>query len=286
VGVEGLNTVSTSAYNSAQGVYGMKLLNNKYTGPIITLRANTDTTGTQTSDFYANLSGDLTTQYGMLGTSVTSWLSGLSANTSYAYVTKWYDQSVNTTNHATQTVTTSQPVYDVANKVINFGYTGAGGGYVTTYNSNAYLNLPNGSLPYGDSSYSVIFKHWNLNSYTNNNTGFWSGGTTVTNQLNMVLCLNTSYCNDWWSGGAATFGTLNANSVITCTYISGGGVHKGYQNNSSTSLATGVRSQTNSNNKIGYAPGNSNGYLNGQLYYFYVFNSSLLDADRLLIEAT
>jgi hypothetical protein len=278
-----LNTVTTGAYNSACGVYSIKLLNVNYAGAVLNLRASTDTTGTSTQDFYADLSGNLTT---LSGSTVLSWVSGLNANQSYAFITKWYDQSVTTTNHATQTTTNLQPVYDITNKVVNFGYSGGSGGYVANYNSNAFFNLPDSTFPYNDSSYSITHKNWNLNSYTNGQTGFWTGGTTSNGKLNMLLALGNQYCNDWWNGGTNLFGTVKANSVITCTYTSGGGTHIGYQDGTSTNLSTFVRSQTNSNNKIGYAPGNSNGYLNGQLYYFYIFSTALTNADRLLIEAT
>ncbi len=283
-----LNKITTAAYNSAQGAYGVKLLNTNYTGAIIQLRASTDTAGTSLQDFYSDLLGNLTTQYASAGTSVVNWLSGLSANQSYAYVTKWYDQSVTTINHATQTVKTSQPVYDVANKVINFGYTGAGGGYVTTYNNNAYLNLPTGAIPYADSSYTVIFKHWNVGG-----VGFINGGMNNANAN--CLCIRTHLGNtylEYWGSYYIAGGILNSNNVYSTTYVTGSSQQPIYINSllAATGTMTSPRTQLSSPNFIGVtntqslSPGTE--YMNGQLYYMYIFNSSLSNADRIIIEST
>jgi hypothetical protein len=113
-------------------VYGSKLLNSAYTGAALTLRANGGTGAS--SDFYADLSGNLTTGSGGSGTSFASWLSTQGGSTTYVFVSKWYDQSVTSTNHATQVTTSLQPCYDVANKLVDFGYASG--------NTNRYLALP------------------------------------------------------------------------------------------------------------------------------------------------
>ena len=153
-----LQYLTTAGYNSCQGAYGCRLLNSNYTGPVMTLRSSGGTGAS--SDFYADVNGNLTTAYGS-GTTLASWLTTQGGSTTYAFVSTWYDQSVTTSNHATQASTGSQPIYDVANKLVNFGYQGGGGG-VASPQTNSYLNLQNGALPYNDSNYTYTLKHWNI----------------------------------------------------------------------------------------------------------------------------
>ena len=275
-----MNTISGTAYSSCQGAYACILLNSNYYGPIMQLRSSADSTGSFATNFYSDMLGNLTTGPNGSGNTAAQW----SSNVNYAYVTKWYDQSNVTTNDAIQTTVGTQPVYDVANKVINFGYSGSGGGYVANYNSNAYFNLPNSAFPYGDSSYTYVTKLGNHNS---GSFAIISGGTDSTNyNINQLSYESTYYQSGWWNTDLRATVSAVPNDVISINYVSGSGTKYLYLNNTSYSLNDGkTRAQTNINNYIGYrSAGNS--YMNSQMYYMYVFSTVLSTIDRNNLEST
>lgn len=300
-----LNTVSTSAYNSVNGAYGVKLLNANYTGPIVTLRASTDATGTSTQSFYSDLSGNLTTQYAS-GISVANWLatSFASANQTYAFITKWYDQSVTYSNHATQTTISYQPIYDISNRVVNFGYTGSSGGVAAT--QAGYFSLPLNAFPTLDSSFTVVTKYWHYG--TNNNDTQGDLIDIVANNQGGAIKMNTNGSPGMWLSGAGPTGTALAasNSVLSYKYTSFttvGAISNNYVVYQDT-VQTGIAQRNSAFNLAQNNPSNGNGpnsyyansgvvtgsttnyYLQAQLYYLYIFSSALSNPDRLLIEAT
>ena len=234
---------------------------------------------------------------GYLGTglSVSNWLQSNGANTTYAFVTKWYNQGMDVSfNCATQYTTSSQPIYDVSNGIINFGYQGALGG-VAAINIGAFLNLPDGAYPYLDSSYTYTLCHWNLTSGSN----FFSitnGGTRAGSQFCGIGLDNAGkYCQNWYSndfnGAAGKYAFTGAKSTVTFKYTTGAAANSriNYVNYAATTYSesntpSAVRAQTNINNYIGKSTQWAD--FNGQLVYLYVFSSALTDADRNLVEAT
>jgi len=237
----------------------------------MTLRANGGTGAS--SDFYSNTNGNLTTGFGGTGTTLSSWLTTQGGQTTYAFVSKWYDQSVTHTNHGTQTTTSSQPIYDVANKLINFGYTGSP-------NTNCSFILPDGTIPYGNSSYTVTIKHKNIS------VGGWIGsGTNTASSLGNNFRINGSQYLNYWTGNDFGAGTYAVGNVVTFKYDNVSTSTILYLNSTSVgSMNRTARASTTANNTIGTTVYNE--YLNGLLYYVYSFNSALSDADRIIIEAT
>jgi len=150
-------SLSAGAYSSIKGAYASRLLNYNYFGPTVTLRYSTDTTGSFTQNFYSDICGNMGTGYLGTGQSVSSWLSSNSANTTYAFVTKWYDQGMDVSfNSATQYTLTNQPTYDVSYGVVNYGYTGGIG--ISSPNTQCYLSLPNSAFPYGNSAFTYSIR--------------------------------------------------------------------------------------------------------------------------------
>ena len=87
---------------TACAVYGFKLQNASYDGPVAQIRRSSDNT---TSEFYATSAGVLGTAIGgSSGVTLAAWLGG-----STGYVAKWYDQT-GRGNHLTQATTASQPL--------------------------------------------------------------------------------------------------------------------------------------------------------------------------------
>jgi len=276
-----LNLISQAAYNTCQGAYACFLVNNNYTGPIIKLRNFSDNTGASASDFYSDICGNMTTGPNGTGIRLSSWL----ADPRYAFVTKWYDQSVVTTNHSTQNNLLLQPVFDVSFRLLNFGYAGSNGGYVGTVNAQAYLNLPNGALPYNDSSYTYVSKLWNITA-NNTNASIVSGGSNGGSSMTIIIVNNASLViNAWYGNDLQSSVNFTPNSVISATYD--GAIRTAIVNNSVTSAAASSRVQNNTLNYIGqYNEGGTVRGINGQMYYLYVFGSVLSTRERNVIEST
>jgi hypothetical protein len=247
----------------------------------MTLRASG---GTGASiNFYSDTTGNLTTALGS-GTTLESWLLAQGGLTAYAFVSVWFDQSVTCSNNATQVTLTSQPIYDVVLKIINFGYVGSSGGVVSPQ-SNSYFNLPNETVPNGNSSYTVIMKHLHSSNITN---GGWLGSNRDTAGVNMFRFNTTNYRN-WWGGGkdvlAGTYAdgnivTFKYDNVTTGTTVYVNSIASPVQNRTAHSTGTTYDCYIG----VNYLPYND--YLNGQLYYLYIFSTPLNDADRGAIEAT
>jgi hypothetical protein len=280
---------STGAYNSIYAAYGTKLLNYNYYGPALTLRYVGDVSGTYAQNFYADLSGNLGTQYLATGQSLTTWLQTKSPSyTTYAYVTKWYDQGMdNSFNCAYQYIPNLQPIYDVANKLLNFGYQGGGGG-VAAPTTNCYMIIPNGAFPQGDNSYTITTKLYNFNT---TNGYFWFNGNTSANYNVNALGWRsgaTNLYNVWNSNDYGVTWANTANATITCKYTTGSlGTRYIYINNSANSgtAVSAAATHQPGPNYIGCYSGITN-FGNHQMYYMYIINSALSDSDRNLIENT
>jgi len=300
-----LGTLSPAAYGSAKGAFACRLVNYNYFGPIMTLRHSADLYGNSTVNFYADVFGNLGMGYLGTGTSVFNWLTINGANTTYAYVTKWYSQSMDICfNSAIQYTLGSQPIYDVDNGVINFGYTGTAGGSVAAPATGLNLNLPNGALPYGDASYSYTTTLGYTNLYTSGATSTYAtivgGGTASAKRAFSLEIINGTYTQEWFSFGGLstpsnTYTSTTGKMVLTAQYVGGGGTNAEtmWLNNTSSNpavatttlaAAQGVRTQDTCNNAIGANLGWGNGPFNGQMYNLYVFRNAIANSDRLIME--
>lgn len=261
-----VDNLSGVARNSLVGVWSVKRVMCTYYGPTINVRRGSDN---MTQDFYSDINGNLGTLLNGRGQSITSWLSGATG-----YVTIWYDQS-GYGKHATQTVTASQPTIDVTNKQISF-------------RNSLYFDLPDSTVPTGNSNYSFVTKH---NTVGGAPGCIISAGTYVTNNVNALefTAASLTYNNFWWANDLTFTSTAAVNNVVSVTYANTIG-RKGYVNGSLRNSDTNTGKSTGTgNNRIG---GDNRGtpaqnhWLNGELYYIYVFNDALTDVDRLIVEAT
>jgi hypothetical protein len=219
------------------------------------------------TDFYADRLGNLLTAP-VTGQSLASWLGGATG-----YVTTWYDQS-GRGNHATQATAANQPKIDLVNKQIDF-------------KPSAYFDLPNGTVPFGNSNYTMIVKHNTINATW---AGFIGSGTYGTQNATNSLERNSIYINYWWSNDMSG-GTYAQGSIISATYDNTIG-RTLYVNGASVATnANKNRNSTNIQNTIGtdlrgnQGQSGGNRYLNGELYYVFLFNTALSDTDRTLVES-
>lgn len=297
-------SLSPSAYNTIRGAYACRLINYNYFGPIMTLRHSGDLCGNYTQNFYADVCGNMGTGYLGTGTSLYTWLynNSLTSNASVfvAYVTKWYDQGMDISfSSATQYALGYQPIYDVSNGLINFGYTGTALGTTSAaLTTGCYFNLPNGALPYGDASYTYTTGIGYTNLYASGTQSVYAtivgGGTSTASRAFSMEIINNKYNQEWYSNGAFAIGsyiTTTRDAVISYQYTSGGAANSvvGFFNSGVPAYLTsapGVRVQDATYNAIGANISWSNGAFNGQMYYLYVFQNAITDQDRSLIEKT
>jgi hypothetical protein len=219
------------------------------------------------TDFYADRLGNLLTAP-VVGQSLANWLGGATG-----YVTTWYDQSG--TNHATQDTAALQPKIDLVNKQIDF-------------KPSAYFNLPNGTVPFGNTNYTMIVKHNTINAVWGGIIGSGTYGTT--NGVNALEWNSTAYFHYWW-GNDMSGGTLTSGNVVSAKYDNTIG-RTLYVNGTSVDTNTNKnRNSTNIQNTIGtdlrgnQGQSGGNRYLNGELYYVFLFGTALSDTDRTLVEA-
>ena len=242
-----------------RGSYAAFRVTAKYTGPTIQIRRGFDSS---ILDFFANSEGSLGTLIDGKGTHLTDWLLG-----SNGYVKIWYDQS-GQGRHATQNTESSQPIFDIVNKQIDF----------TAQAGQAYLNLPDGTVPQ-NIQYTVIVKHNNINA----ENGAWLNGGMADVYLgsNGFRRMSSSYRNWWWGNDADTGGYAPGNTV---TYKYDGSSRTTYING----VQTSVTFSSSWNGATGYesiAFAISQGYMNGELYFLHIYATSLSDSDRKAVES-
>jgi hypothetical protein len=263
IGTPILDSLSSSGKSAAKGIYALYRANSTYTGATIKLRRSADSV---TSDFYADIYGNLTDA---TGNSYSSWIS-----ISTAYVDTWYDQS-GSGNHATQSTTSFQPVYNGTLKLID-----------SLNSSSLFLNMPSGTVPVGTANapYSFIVKHGTSN---NTNTGAYiCAGAFTDNQSNVLRNggdASNAYWNYWYANdfGFGTTSQRNTGNTVAVTY--NGALHNGYINNVLTNTNSNhTGATTAAGQQYLFKDNNSTtNYLNGQMYSVFIFGSALSDSDRM-----
>lgn len=252
-----IDRINGAAKTGLNGAYALVRLSSSYIGATMRIRRSTDNVEL---DFYADNYGDFGTGLDASGTSISTWLNGASA-----YITTWYDQSGKGKN-ATQTNTNIQPILEYLNKWINFS-------------TSRYFSLPNGTVPFSNSAYTVVIKHGDMANQTGGLLGSGTYGTA--NATNAFRRHNSGYYNYWWGNDLLISSGFASGNVVTYKYD--GVTRIGYVNGTqSSSSSLNNRNSTDINNTIGVTNGSE--YMNGQLYNIFIFSTSLSDTDRAIVE--
>jgi len=131
------------------------------------------------------------------------WLDGAdvsSMTVSGTSVTQWNDKSGNA-NNATQSTGAYQPTYSLSN---------------VYFNGSTYMNLPNGTLPSGNSGYSVFF----VIKYISGNF-ILGAGITSNNQATFIGANTTNIFDAWYNvdaGAGSTFSLPNTTFIGQSIY--------------------------------------------------------------------
>lgn len=249
-----IDRLSAASKEALVGAYSLQRLSSTYTGPTITVRRYSDSA---TLDFFADYGGTLGTALNGTGQNIVRWLAG-----DTGYITRWYDQS-GKGNHAFQNTTTAQPRVDIHNVRVNFF-------------ASRYMSLPNGTIPVGNSSYTFVAMHGNIDG------AIIGSGVNSPQQANVVLRVGGNY-NNGWAFSTGIGATYKPESVATFKYD--GSYRYIYVNGAlEYTQASSSRNGSSAANFIGL---NFNGAspLNGELYYLAIFNTSLSDTERAIAEA-
>jgi hypothetical protein len=151
------------------------------------------------------------------------------------------------------------------------------------FNTNRYFNLPNGTVPYGNTSYTITHKTGAIT------TPFFGTFLNAGDGANNVLALRHTQFTNFWSG-SISYAIGNAyvsGTVATSIYDSTTSNIKLYWNSSTTptlNTTTGTRTTTNINNMIGYGTGYFNYYFNGEMDNLSIFNTVLNSSNLNIIQ--
>jgi len=265
---------SSAAYQSLCGAYACRLINYNYWGPIFTLRHSADTTGASAANFMSDTNGNLYTGTGVY---LQTWLTSAGANTTYAYVVKWYDQGRGAAfNTLYQNSTGSQPTYNVAGKYVDFGYTGAP-------QTNCYFNMPVISSLTGNPGFTVTVK---LNNVVQQNSYWFEMGTQGGSG-----CITISYGGGircyFYGPDFNTSNPMTGQSTYTFTRTVPANTANFYYNTvlKNSQAATANLAVTSTAGYIGCNSGGGPGGFAGQIYCLYVANIPFSDSDRGIIES-
>lgn len=245
---------------TCSGAFALYRVSTSYTGPTINVRRSSDSA---TSDFYADPYGQFGTAVNGTGTTIESWL-----GTSTGYIATWYDQS-GKGNHATQTTAANQPYIDIINNRISFT------------SGSACFNLPSGTVPM-NVSYTVTVKHHTI-TYA---AGTWlsaNGNGPSISTGNGFRRSNTGYLNWWYANDfAGKDNTYTTGNTVTHSYD--GTYNYLYINGTpqGVSVARSGWAGVAGNEYIATSPYGE--YLNGELYYLFIFKSLLSINERTHIE--
>jgi hypothetical protein len=239
------------------GAFSLLRVSGEYSGPAFQIRRSRDNT---VMNFFADARGNLGTGFNATGTPLRNWLGG-----STGFVTKWYDQS-GRSNHASNVDTTRQPILGMTTTT-NF----------LDFKPNLFFNLPNGTVPVGNSNYTIVSMHGSIN---NTIGGIIGAGTYNTNTANALRRSTGGYINYWW-GNDLAFNSYAPSNIVTVQY--NGATRFAYVNGGFVgSLANANKNTASFSNTIGTVNGTE--FLNGELFNLFIFDNMLSRKDRQAVE--
>ena len=261
-----LDRLSVAARSSSRAAYALRRLSASYGGPTVRItndNKSADLFFSTISQFERGVDQDSN----VLATraSLDAWI-----GSNAPYVSIWYDQSGNG-RHATQNARSNQPILEV------------GGFYALDFRTDRFLNLPDGTLPEGDSDYTLIAHHGAIaGSFSSNYKTLVFGGRSNSTDAGLGFQIFRNAYDNGWINNSFFFGTYSQDNVVTCKYQNG--QRFGYVNDVFSAAAavqggSNRSSATSSNGRIGAHPFDSNSGLDGDLYGLYVFDKGLDPSD-------
>lgn len=221
------------------------------------------------TDFYADRLGNLLTAP-VTGRPLASWLGG-----GTGYVTTWYDQS-GKGSHMSCSSISIQPKIDTVNKWIDFK---------TSAWFDTSATPTTGPVPYSNTqNYTIICRHNTIGNSRGGICGVSNAAPNynTTNYTNNFRGTGGGYQN-YWYGNDVNGGTYAAGNSVSFKWD---GTNRYIYSNGSlvTTVASSNWWQTSSSTQM-IGKTTNDVTMNGEMYYLFMFNTALSDADRQLVEA-
>jgi len=201
------------------------------------------------------------------------WLDGADLNTlsvTGSTVTQWNDKSGNANNTSSA----------VGSPMINNNGSSTG----VIFNGSSYFTLPDGTIPFGDSSYTMYIVA-NINNPADSPTLLAAGDDGEGSSTNIIHGLSSSNLYVHWAALAST-GVFTPSSpfLMTTNYQSAGLASLFLNGNVDNSVTpSGARTQTNTLNLLGSQAGGAY-FLTGKICEILVYNTVHTTAQQQLIE--
>ena len=263
------------------GLFACKWVNSLYAGPIMKIRANTDTGGTSMQDFYIDKTGAIIgTLTNGTGTTLSAWLTSKTAT--IAYVHTWYDQS-GLGNNMTQTTTTNQPSLVLTSSLYNVYFS-------NTY--TAYFENTNNIIGTGKISHTISYKVADTSTLLQVTSVACVGIVLANSNITAGLFNNyTGVYGIYYDFGGNYMQTNHGSALpnnTTYTYSYDGTTRKLYYNKSltptTTQLDTSLNVVVGTPTRIGYCFNDLSRRFQGSLSHISVFNTALSDENRIIME--
>ena len=261
-----LESLDPASSASAVGAYSPRRLSSTYTGPTVRVRRTIDNSNV---DFYASsqqrAASLIYTGPNGTGTRLDTWLAGTNG-----YLTTWYDQTGNG-KHATQTDISSQPVISASNNAIDFNT-----------NPVSFMNLPDSTIPAGNSSYTISYFTGSNNGATGGSV-LGAGNNAVDPTQVLAFGISNSKYRNYWYGSDISI-SYSSGVAVTETYNSTTRQRVMYKYDvtgrvlmsTDTFTASTNRNTSTTNNTIGKSMAYGiNEFLKGDLFEMVIFNTDL-----------
>jgi hypothetical protein len=184
--------MSSAGRASLQSIFCTYKVNGSYTGPVFNFRRSSDGASTY---FFQNSGGDFVTS---VGVSLRNW----APPSAVIYVVIWYDQS-KYNRYAYQWNPALQPKFNIASRYVDF-------------KPAAYLNLVSSVFPRGNTPYTFVTQHRNINNAFGGIFGV--GGNSDKHSMNFRRENSVNYNSFWWSGDITLSNAYAKDNVISETY--------------------------------------------------------------------
>ena len=255
------DAMSAASKTACRGAYSCRLLTAGYADPVLRIRRGSD-------NALANVMSDSNGILTVNGASFASWL----GTTATAFVDTWYDQS-GKGNHCTQPTTTRQPTFVERSRHVNFGG-----------QTDAFLNMPSGTVPLGASSYGFVVRHARfLGAKDAPAPMIVAGAQSVGNDSSLIAWGNIAYKDNWYNGMDYTFGSAPVDeTTVAVTYD--GYAKRAYINGAAQipKQASG-RNTTSGQQYLGGMWGPN--YFRSPMYHVLIFDAAPSDADLVALGA-
>jgi hypothetical protein len=204
---------------------------------------------------------------------------------SYVAITQWTlytttSQAIPPINNATQSVPLYQPLI---NSVMYYANTDTIYVVDSQNSSLQFMNVPSNTVPTGitNAPYTFLLRHGGINTSVGPIIGAGSLSTNNSNTLRFNSSGSSYMRNEWFNNDLdfGSTGQIQSGQQACLTY--NGTNRKAYINTNLTSTSSSSGYTVTAGQQYLFTRTSKDMYLNGQVYYIYIFDIAIPDIDRL-----